>query len=984
MANFDVFFVRYGVACFLLLILSPAVSFSQGLSKEERRSTYVRLLRVSVEPFVNISGDPEDDWIGSGIAETVSASFDATPSVSIVNSVTRSEVASATQQQSSGAFLLVTGSYQRLGDQIRISARVNDPDSGRLRATVIVDGNVEDIFVLQDQIAEKLLAGFESIVNTGRELTDVEAQELVAGADRPLEDPSDALGIPEVPTSVIDSEAAVLIVPPDNADIPDEVVDRRAARESRQEDTPAFGVATGVGILTGRPTVQPVRASVRPEIDGRLDDVVWQNALRLTEFVQQNPVEGAPATEETDVWISYDSQNIYVAVHAHYKDPSMMRVNRVDRDQSFDDDNISVYFDTFVDQQRAYRFSVNGYGVQGDAVVNARGFSRGGGRGRRGSGGGGGMFGGSRVPTGDPSWDALFESAGQVVEDGFTAEMAIPVKSLRYPEQDQDVPHRWGFQVVREIHGKDEFVVWAPVTRDVSGFLTQMGLLEGMTNLSLSRNIEIMPTFTAVQFGSLNDQGIFVDGDPSPEGGLNLKYGITSNLTADFTYNPDFSQIESDQPQIEVNQRFALFYPELRPFFLEGAEIFQILGPVTFLNTRTIVDPEYGGKITGKVGSTTVGLIVANDEAPGNEVLPGNVVYGKKANNIAGRARYDLYAESYVGAIFTHRSFHDTHSTLGGVDGNFRMGSNHSAGFQAIQTDHRDNVGIDRQGQMFNVNYVLNSRNWNGFVGIYSLSPTFRNDLGFVRRVDQKRSFTRIGYTWWPQKWIISWGPSVMSSNGWNFDNVFEDSNNNFGINATFAKNISVNASYRDEMERYRGINFDKKAFSFGGRVNSSRRISVGGYYRRGDEVKYQENPYLGYGGTGNVFATVRPISRFQSDLSLNISNFMDPTTGDVVIFDVKIFRTLSTFQFSDRLLFRNITEYNTYDRTLALNALFTYRVNAGTVFYIGYDDHYQQADRILSDMNGDGFNEQPFPMLSTLQQTNRAFFMKFQYLFRY
>ena len=164
---------------------------------------------------------------------------------------------------------------------------------------------------------------------------------------------SDALGIPEVPTSVIDSEAAVLIVPPETSDIPDEVFDGRAALESRQEDTPAFGVATGVGILTGRPTVQPVRASVRPEIDGRLDDVVWQNALRLTEFVQQNPVEGAPATEETDVWISYDDQNLYIAVYAHYKDPSIMRVNRVDRDQSFDDDNISVYFDTFVDQQRA-------------------------------------------------------------------------------------------------------------------------------------------------------------------------------------------------------------------------------------------------------------------------------------------------------------------------------------------------------------------------------------------------------------------------------------------------------------------------------------------------------------------------------------------------------------------------------------------------------------------------------------------------------
>ena len=140
-----------------------------------------------------------------------------------------------------------------------------------------------------------------------------------------------------------------------------------------------------------------------------------------------------------------------------------------------------------------------------------------------------------------------------------------------------------------------------------------------LLGLSTSRNIEILPTFTAVQFGSLDaGSGSFANKDPEPEGGLNLKYGVTSNLTADFTYNPDFSQIETDQPQIELNQRFELFFRELRPFFLEGAEIFQFRGPVNLVHTRTIVDPEYGGKLTGKVGKTTVGVLYANDEAAGN------------------------------------------------------------------------------------------------------------------------------------------------------------------------------------------------------------------------------------------------------------------------------------------------------------------------------------------------------------------------------
>ena len=155
---------------------------------------------------------------------------------------------------------------------------------------------------------------------------------------------------------------------------------------------PAAGFAAAAGILTGRPTLRPTRTEVRPDIDGRLDDLVWRNALRITEFVQESPLEGAPASEDTEVWISYDSQNLYVAVHAHYDDPGIMRATRVDRDQSWRDDNITVYFDPFLDQQRAYAFSVNGYNVQGDEIINARGRSGRGGGGRGGGGGGGGGF----------------------------------------------------------------------------------------------------------------------------------------------------------------------------------------------------------------------------------------------------------------------------------------------------------------------------------------------------------------------------------------------------------------------------------------------------------------------------------------------------------------------------------------------------------------------------------------------------------------
>lgn len=423
--------------------------------------------------------------------------------------------------------------------------------------------------------------------------------------------------------------------------------------------------------LAGRPSIAATRTDDPPNIDGRLADPVWRMATRITEFVQERPFEGAPATEQTEVYIAYDSHKIYFGIYAHYSDVGLIRANRVDRDQTERDDTVQVFFDPFLDQQRGYIFSVNGYGVQGDRLIGSR----------QPGGGSGGSTGGGRGGAGgsDESWDALFASAGTLVEDGWTAEMAIPFKSLRYPARGQGEVHRWGFQIQRDIQSKDESVVWAPVSRDIPGLLRQMGVLEGLTNLSTSRNLELLPTMTAIQVGNLDrTTGIYAT-QHLEEGGVNVKYGITPNLTFDFSYNPDFSQIESDRPQIEINQRFPLLYPELRPFFLEGQEIFRIMGTMA-VHTRAIVDPQYGAKLTGKVGKTTLGIVVANDKAAGKVDSRNDPAFGRAAQFLLGRVRYDLYSESYFGWIVTDREFLDSYSRVGGFDGAFRLGRNHRLG----------------------------------------------------------------------------------------------------------------------------------------------------------------------------------------------------------------------------------------------------------------------------------------------------------------
>ncbi len=739
---------------------------------------------------------------------------------------------------------------------------------------------------------------------------------------------------------------------------------------------PAADAPVDAGVLTGRPVVRPVRVSAPPAIDGRLDDAAWIDAVHISEFVQLQPLDGAPATESTDVYLAYDSTSIYLAFRARYKDPEIMRANRSDRDTTFRDDLITVYFDTFLDQQRAYVFTVNAYGVQGDSIVSSRG--RGGFGGGRGGGGGGGL------PRGDDSWDALFTTGGRIVEDGFTAEMAIPFKSLRYPQREGDTPHRWGLQIARRVGGKDETVVWSPVSRSVAGFLPQMGVLEGMTGLSTSRNFEILPTFTTIQFGSLDAaSGGFVNRDPAPEGGVNFKYGVTSNLTADFTFNPDFSQIESDRPQIEVNERFAVFYPELRPFFLEGAEIFSIPGPVNAVHTRTIVDPRYGAKLTGKVGRTTVGVLYANDEAPGAGDDVSAAAAGQAADVFVGRVRYDLYAESHIGAIVTSRDFLGSHSRLAGVDSNFRLGSTHSFAFRAMGTQHRDGEGLDTSGHYLEAIVRKQGRNLSYRLLSYALSPDFRTDVGFVRRTDQRRTSANISYQWWPETWLINWGPEARYTRDYAFDGNLQDEIADVGLNFNFAGNFGFNGNVRREMERFASIDFYKTNYRMFGRY-STTRYGVGLGLNRGEEVFYDaDNPYVGHQTSLFSFITLRPLSRLQSDVNISTRRFTDIYGGSGQVFDVKIFRALSTYQFTERLLFRNIAEYDTWEKTLALNLLFTYRVNAGTVFYAGYDDHYQQADLIERDRDGDGIADFLFTTTDR-RRTNRAVFLKLQYLFRF
>ena len=913
-----------------------------------------------VVPFRNLTQQPDDAWIGGGIAASVTSDLRNLGMVVLRDQLDGdlSDQSLLTASREAGARWLVTGGYQRVANLLRINVRVIDVATGLVSQRSKVDGTLSSLFAMQDEVFQTVSEAFGS----GQQMDVV--GEIPENVSADGIDPEQRQRMRERMQSMSEEER-------------EEFLQRMRARR-RQDGGDVAPAPVG-------PTARTVigRTGTPPVIDGMLDDSVWETATHITEFIQISPVEGDAGTEHTEAWLAYDSDNLYFAFYAHYENPNIMRVNRSDRDNMRQDDRFSILFDPFLDQQRAYQFEVNGYGVQADSLVNAdgttgssggmmsSGSSRGGGSGRRrgSSMSRSGAFG----IRGDDSWDALFESAGQVVEDGWVAELAIPFKSLRYPGRAVGEPHRWGFQMTRMIRGKSEVQAWSPISRAVAGQLTQFGVLEGLEDLSQSRNIEILPEITGLGYGTLDrDTGAFNEQDPSGDFGLGLKYGITPNLTADVTYNPDFSQIESDRPQIETNQRFALFYPEQRPFFLEGQEIFQTATPLNLLNTRTIVDPRFGGKLTGKVGNTTLGVIVSDDEAAGRFDDQNDPRYGTTAQTVVGRARYDLYSESYLGAIMTTREFGQEHNRVAGVDGRFRFGQMHRLSFMAVGSSTQDETEGQLSGQAVEVDFTRQGRNF-GYAASYgSIDPDFRTDSGFLPRADLQQASGEVSYRWWPESFLMSWGPTATYFRLYDHEGVLQDEQLQARTSLQFRNNFFISNTLSRDLERYREIDFEKIGYGLFGGI-SGRKLSVFGGFNGGDGILFGDNPYLGQTTALNVNVTANPTSRLSTRLTAISSRFINPM-GNAEVFDVKIFRTLTTYQFTDRFLLRHIMEHNTMAVTLGNNILLTYRINAGTAAFLGYDDRYVGGNRISDTLF----------LSRALQRTNRAVFAKVAYLFRY
>ncbi len=581
-----------------------------------------------------------------------------------------------------------------------------------------------------------------------------------------------------------------------------------SSKKVSEDKTPAetAPLKTGKAALTLPPEKSnPVKAVLfakPPVIDGKLDDEVWKTAAVLKDFYQVQPGDNLIPENRTEVMIGYDARFLYLGFHC-YDDPAKVRANIPKRDQIWDDDYVGILFDTFNDQRRAYEFDFNPLGVQADGIWTE-------GQGE------------------DFSLDLVMESKGMVTNDGYTIEVALPFKSLRYVAGKDKL---WGIHFWRRTKRlNNELDMWMPMDRDKNSWLAQAGHLTGLEGLSAERTLELIPSLTvsetgkrktALPFNALAgtpDPGRFVNEPVDFDPGLTGKYTLTPTVTLDFTLNPDFAQVESDQLVVTANQRFPIFFEEKRPFFLEGIDIFNT--QIAAVHTRAIVDPDYAVKLTGKVDRNTFGLLLASDNAPGNfnedertnpNIFPGIQRFVDK-NAAAGilRLKRDVgKSDSFVGFLTTYRRFVDEYNQLGGFDGRFRIDKQTTFSWQVLGTHTRHPFFFPEEGKVrdskqngfiYSIDYNQSGRHFGHEFSMTGRTRYYVADLGFNRRnnTNQPNWFIRYNSEPDPKAKLISW-------------RVYTDFNAGFdwqGRSQTFNNETQLQLQLR--RQTYTGVGVDK------------------------------------------------------------------------------------------------------------------------------------------------------------------------------
>lgn len=699
-------------------------------------------------------------------------------------------------------------------------------------------------------------------------------------------------------------------------------------------------------------------------------------------FIQQRPKDGEPATQRTEAYFCYDDKNLYVIWLCFETEPDKIRARLERRENAFDDDWVEITLDTFRDQRRGYVFASNPLGVQAEAIWSEDAQ-------------------GERQQGADFSFDTVWYSRGKLTDQGYVVWMQIPFKSLRFASAS---PQSWGLTLLRVIpHAGNEWSYWPRVSSRVQGRLTQAATVTDLNNISPGRNIQLIPYGSFRSFRALDERDAarprFVS-DRDFDGGVDAKIALKENLVLDVTVNPDFAQVESDEPQVTVNQRFEVFFPEKRPFFLENSDFFRT--PINLVFTRRIADPQFGARLTGKLGRYSLGVMAIDDQSPGRSVLPGDALFGKRAMFGIVRVNRDILKQSSIGFIYTDRELAGSHNRVGGIDGRFRLNANWVARFQAVTSVTRENDGsrlagpaydfsLERSGRKFQYNFQYSDR-----------SPGFRALTGFIPRTDIRHFQSTVNYRFRPEGRILtSWGPRFNQEATFDHRGTRLDWFVTQSLVFEFTGRTDVRIMQGDNRERLRPQDFPGLTRSldfsspFRGLILSSSYLpqaTVEAEYFIYPGINFAppagREPFLTNRSNLTLTLTLRPLRPLRVDHTYILSRAIDRPTG-ANIFNNHIIRSKFNWQFSRELSLRTIVQYNAVLANPALTSLPTtknfnadflmaWQLNPGTALYVGYNSNLQNLDLIQTPLGAD-ITRYPNRFINDGKQL----FIKLSWLFR-
>ena len=720
------------------------------------------------------------------------------------------------------------------------------------------------------------------------------------------------------------------------------------------------------------PSITIPRVSRPPKLADFLSGTPREAEVAVTDFRQMDPGDGDPVSQPTTAFLSYDDKNLYIAFFAK-DDPELIRARVTKRKQILSDDRVTVNIDTFHDHRHAYWFDVNPYAIQFDGITTD-GYGD------------------------DFSWEGLWYSEAKITADGYVVLITVPFKTLRFPDTPKQ---QWGIVLGRFILRNNEFSMWPFVTRrKLPQLVAQFGHMDGLENISPGRNIQIIPyglVSGARYLDRLTDGPPRMVSEPDARGGIDAKLVIKDALTLDMTLNPDFSQVESDEPQVTVNQRFEVFYPERRPFFMENASYFTT--PQNLFFSRRIIDPEFGVRLTGKIGRWGIGVLAADDRAPGKRVAASGPLHGSRATGAVLSLQRDLFKDSHLRLFVTDREYSSSYNRLASLDTWLHLKNNFFLTGQAVTTSTQPLAGRGFSGNAYFAKLSRSSRKVQYYSSYTDRSPAFRADLGYIPRTDIREFKNRLGYKWWREKKVLSnFGPAIVVLGNRNRAGRTQDWEASAEWNMQFTRLTKFTFSRTESFELYKGLGFRKNSNNCIFDSEWFKWLAVGGTYTHGRGINYYpvvgSAPFLGDMQNGSLELTLRPTSRLQLDEKYIYSHLESrlgrpPATAATTIYNNHIVRSKVNYQFSRELSLRAIVDYNgvlpqaslvSLERTkrLGYDLLLTYLLHPGTAVYVGYTDIYEN---LMFDPS-----RPPYLRLSGFpdMNTGRQVFVKLSYLFRF